>query len=155
DLVREIGCGYHLGWLAPTTSSALVQSDAITCDAMLPIVDWLEVRGEAFSGDALRGLGGGGIGQSLTATNTAIPTQGGWAQLNFFQSSMLRFGGGCGTDQPDKVGTRRRNDSCAGYSILRPGGPLFLGVEYRRIRTAYASSRFSNDFVTLATGFEF
>jgi len=156
ELVREIGCGYHIGWLAPTTSSALVKSDAITCDAKLPIVDWLELRGEAFSGDALKGLGGGGIGQSLVPiTNTAIPTQGGWAQLNLPPISTLQFGAGCGTDQPDRVGTRRRNDSCAGYAIIRPTGPIFLGAEYRRTRTGYATSRFSNDHVTLAAGFEF
>jgi len=155
DLTREIGCGYHIGWLAPTTNTALVQSDAITCDMMLPIIESVELRGEAFSGDALRGLGGGGIGQNLTPTNTAIPTQGGWLQLNLKPNASWRVGTGCGTDQPDKVGTRRRNDSCAGYAILRPGGPLFLGAEYRRIRTMYATSRFSNDHVTLAAGFEF
>ncbi|MEK7400857.1 MAG: hypothetical protein AABZ80_00690 [Gemmatimonadota bacterium] len=155
ELVREVGCGYHIGWLAPTTTSALVQSDAITCDASLPVVEWLELRGEVFSGDAVRGLGGGGIGQNLTAANAAIPTQGGWAQINLRPTSTWRLGGGCGTDQPDQVGARRRNDSCAGYAIVRPGGPMFLGVEYRRIRTSYAVTRFSNDHVTFAVGFEF
>jgi hypothetical protein len=155
ELVREIGCGYHLGWLAPTTTGALVQSNAITCDVSLPVVTWLELRGEAFSGDALRGLGGGGIGQNLTPGNVAVPTQGGWAQLNLRPTSAWRLGGGCGTDQPHQVGTRRRNDSCAGYAIVRPGGPLFFGAEYRRIRTSYATARFSNDHVTFAAGFEF
>jgi hypothetical protein len=155
ELVREIGCGYHLGWLAPTTTSALVQSDAITCDVSLPIVDWLEVRGEAFSGDAIRGLGGGGIGQNLTAANAAIPTWGGWAQINVKPTATWRVGGGCGTDQPDPVATRRRNDSCAGYAIVRPGGPIFIGAEYRLIRTMYATARYLNDHVTLAAGFEF
>jgi hypothetical protein len=155
DLVKEIGCGYHLGWLAPTTSAALVQSNAITCDVMLPLTEWLELRAEAFSGDALRGLGGGGIGQNLTPGNTALGSQGGWAQLNLRPTASWRVGGGCGTDQPYLFGTRRRNDSCAGYAIVRPGGPLFFGAEYRRIRTMYSTARFSNDHVTLAAGFEF
>ena len=132
-----------------------MHSNAITCDAILPITEWLELRGEAFSGDALKGLGGGGIGQNLTPANTAVPTQGGWAQLNLRPTPTWRLGAGCGTDQPDRVGTRRRNDSCAGYAIVRPGGPLFLGAEYRRMRTGYTNSRFSNDHVTLAAGFEF
>lgn len=155
DLVRELGCGYHIGWLAPTTSSALVQSDAIACDVLLPVVSWLELRGEVFSGDAVRGLGGGGIAQNLTPTNTALPTQGGWAQLNVRPTEIWRLGGGCGTDQPDKAVTRRRNDSCAAYAIVRPGGPMFFGAEYRRTRTGYATARFSNDHITFATGFEF
>lgn len=153
EVVREIGCGYHKGWLAPT--AALVSSDAIACDALLPIVEWLEFRGEAFSGQALRGLGGGGIGQNVTATNVPVATRGGWAQLNLRPTPSWRAGGGCGTDQPDPTAVRRRNDSCAGYAIVRPAGPLFLGAEYRRTRTGYATTRFSNDHVTLAAGFEF
>ncbi len=154
DLVREIGCGYHIGWLAPTTSAALVQSDAITCDFMLPVIDMIELRGELFSGDAIRGLGGGGVGQNLTAAGAAVPTQGGWAQINLRPTATWRVGASCGTDQPNVVVTRQRNDSCAGYAIVRPSGPIFIGFEFRRTRTSYATARFVNDHVTLAAGFE-
>src|SRR5437762_624850 len=59
--VGEVGRGVHEGWLVP--SSTRMTSSAVACDALLPLVDFLELRGEFFSGQALRGLGGGGIGQ--------------------------------------------------------------------------------------------
>jgi hypothetical protein len=155
ELVREVGCGFHLGWLAPVVYYTRVQSDAITCDFMLPVNDMVELRGELFTGAALRGLGGGGIGQNFTPTNSALPTRGGWAQLNLTPLPTWRAGGGCGTDQPDPVGTRHRNDSCAVYAMLRPPGPIFLGTEFRRTRTGYAGANYVNDHVTLTLGFEF
>ena len=43
------------------------------------------------------------------------------------------FGGGCGADRPDKeslaITARQHNQSCSGYTIIRPGGPLFIGVD--------------------------
>jgi hypothetical protein len=41
------------------------------------------------------------------------------------------------------------------YATVRPGGPLFIGAEMRRLRTEYLSGRYTNDYVTLAAGFEF
>jgi len=153
EAAREVGCGVHQGWLVPAT--AHVSSQAIACDAHVPIVEWLEVRGEYFTGQSLRGLGGGGIGQNFTATNAALNTKGGWAQVNLHPTFMWRLGAGCGADHPDAGAARRRNDACAAYTIIRPSGPLFLGLEYRRLRTEYAAGRFTSDHVTLALGFEF
>ena len=150
---REIGCGVHAGWLVPVT--ARESSTAFTCDALVTIVDWIDVRGEFFAGQALRGLGGGGIGQNFTAGNLPLRTRGGWAQLNLRPASLLRTGAGCGGDHPNQDAPRRRNDACAVYAILRPAGPLFVGAEVRRIRTGYSTARLSNDHVTLAAGFEF
>ena len=62
---------------------------------------------------------------------------------------------GCGGDHPLTASTRHRNDVCAGYVMLRGSGPMFVGAEYRWMRTTYSSGRFTNDHVTLATGFEF
>ena len=157
DLTREIGCGIHQGWLMPGTER--VDSRAVACDALVPIVDWIELRGEIFSGQALRGLGGGGIGQSFTPTGPPPPqepleTKGGWLQLNVQVPRNLRLGLGCGGDHPEPVAVRRRNDACAGYAMLRPG-PLFFGAEVRRLRTEYVTGRLTNDHVTLAAGFEF
>jgi hypothetical protein len=159
DITREIGCGIHQGWLMPGTER--VDSRAVACDALLPIKEWIELRGEFFSGQALRGLGGGGIGQSFTPTGPPPPqdpleTKGGWLQLNVRAPRNVRVGAGCGADHPEPVAARRRNDACAGYAIIRPG-PLFFGAEFRRLRTEYASplGRLTNDHVTLAAGFEF
>lgn len=153
ELTRDVGCGLHQGWLMAGTTR--VDSRAITCDALLPVTSQLELRGEFFTGQGLRGLGGGGIGQNFTALNEALETTGGWAQVNATLGALLRAGAGCGVDHPDGAPTRLRNESCAGYVTLRPSGPLFFGAEVRRMRTAYSSSRYVSDNVTLAAGFEF
>jgi hypothetical protein len=153
EAAQEIGCGIHQGWLVPVTTS--VESRAIACDLLLPIDEWLEVRGEFFAGQGLRGLGGGAIGQNFTSASAALKTKGGWAQINMRPTSALRLGAGCGVDHPETLAARRRNDACATYAIIRPMGPLFFGAELRRLRTEYATGRYTNDHVTLAAGFEF
>ena len=53
----EIGIGVHRGWVA-TGQGALVTSYATTADARISFTSWLELRGEAYTGRLLRGLGG-------------------------------------------------------------------------------------------------
>jgi hypothetical protein len=155
DMMREIGCGIHYGHLELILDQRAI-SRAFACDVMLPVTDRLELRGEYFTGQGLRGLGGGGIGQNFTPGNEIVPTEGGWAQINAVPLTLLRVGAGCGTDQPDhQLATRRRNDACAAHAVLHPVGPIFFGVEARRIRTTYSSGRYTNDHVTAAFGFEF
>jgi hypothetical protein len=153
ELHSEVGCGVHQGWLKP--GAALEQSRAVACDARLGLTDWLETRGEWFLGQALAGLGGGAIGQNFAPDFKPLHTTGGWAQVNVRVAGLLRLGAGCGVDHPDPLATRRRNDSCGGYAMLRPASPVFVGTELRRIRTEYASGRYTADHVTLALGFEF
>lgn len=154
EAAQELGCGVHQGWLVPDTKR--VESRALACDLMLPIDSWLEIRGEFFTGQAIRGLGGGGVGQNVVSgTDVPLETTGGWAQINLRPTPGFRFGAGCGVDHPEALAARRRNDACAAYTIVRPTGPLFFGAELRRLRTEYASARFTNDHVTLAAGFEF
>lgn len=153
DVRGEIGCGVHRGWLVP--GSVRVVSGAFACDALVPLAAAAEVRGEFFSGQAVRGLGGGGIGQNFTPANTPLRGTGGWAQLNVRPTVLMHLGAGCGVDHPETLAVRRRNDACATYALLRPAGPLFAGAEWRRLRTTYASGRYVNDHVTFAAGFEF
>lgn len=153
ELRGEIGCGVHQGWLVPVTTT--LASFAVACDALVPLTTTIELRGEFFSGQALRGLGGGGIGQNFTAGNNPLETTGGWAQLNVRPLHPLRLGAGCGMDHPASAPARRRNDACATYVMIRPAGPLFVGGEYRIIRTEYAVGRYTNDHVTISAGFEF
>ena len=155
DLAREVGCGVHRGWLRFETDSLRISS-AFACDAMLPIAERLELRGEYFRGRGLRGLGGGGIGQNFSPTSGVVVTSGGWAQLNAVPHTALRVGVGCGGEDPATGGVARlRNDACSAHAIVRPVGPIFFGVEARRIRTTYSSGRYTNDHVTAAFGFEF
>ena len=148
----EIGCGAHQGWLVPTTERE--SAFAVACDLVAPLASWLNIRGEWFQGEALRGLGGGGIGQNFSPSNEPLSTVGGWGQVNV-RASLFALGAGCGADHPDPAASRRRNDVCAGYAMLRPEGPVFVGVEYRWMRTEFATGRYVNDYVTLGTGFEF
>jgi len=153
DMAGEAGCGIHQGWLVPV--AARVNSKALACDALLPVTSWLELRSEFFTGEALRGLGGGGIGQNFTPLNEPLETTGGWAQVSLRPGSMLRLGAGCGGDHPVTASTRHRNDACAAYALLRPSGPLFFAAEFRRLRTGYSVGYFVNDHVTFGAGFEF
>ena len=74
-------------------------------------------------------------------------------------STALRVGVGCGVDRPSEgavpAGGRLRNQACAGYTIIRPGGPIFLGAEFRRLETKYATGSVANNHLNFAAGFEF
>ena len=159
DLTREIGCGVHEGRLiAAVGVDPNRRSHAVGCDARIAIVEQLEIRGEYFRGEVLRGLGGGGIGQNFVTSVAGLgplASVGGWAQANFRPMSQLRIGAGFGIDDPDNLALRSRNDAVAAHIIAQPSGPLFFGVEGRRVRTSYGSTRYTNDHVTLAAGFEF
>ena len=158
ERASEIGCGGHLGWL-DVPSAARVQTHAAMCDARLSLTSQIDVRGEAYDGQGLRGLGGGGIGQNLDRFSLPLHDRGGWAQLNIDATSLVKLGGGCGVDMPAEgdvaASGRFRNQSCAGYSIIRPSGPLFIGGEVRRIDTKYTTGSVSNFHFSLAMGFEF
>jgi hypothetical protein len=150
----EIGCGAHVGWVRGDS----VRSEAVACDPQAP---WsiFELRAEAFTGQALRGLGGGGIGQSLTAVGDPVVGVGGWAQINVNPSSIWGFGAGCGVDDPDDVDlpatARLRNVSCGGHFTTHPSGPLLLSLEARRMVTSYSSGKFRVDHINIGFGFEF
>src|SRR5205814_9357725 len=137
DARGDVGCGVHQGWLLNGTvapNRRRVQSFALACDFIVPVTTRVHVRGEAFDGQALRGLGGGGIGQNFDGANDPLRTVGGWAQLNLRPTSLVATGFGCGTDQPHAGAARSRNDACAAYATVQPAGPVFAAVELRRIR---------------------
>ena len=156
DHPSEIGCGGHLAWIAVPGSRA--RTDALACDARV-VLGPLELRGEAYTGSGLRGLGGGGISQNLARSGSPLEDSGGWGQVNLEAHRLVRLGAGCGVDEPQESGVseggRLRNQSCAGYTIIRPAGPLFLGAEVRQIQTRYASGTRSNNHSHLSFGFDF
>src|SRR5207245_1628809 len=148
DDPSEIAIGGHLGWLA--SADTLFQSRAVTADARVKVGP-VELLAEAFSGKALAGLGGGGIGQSLGPTGAEVRTKGGWGQLNVHPRPEVTVGGGCGIDDPDDgdlsdaLGNPRgrlKNVVREGHVDLRPRGPLVLGVEFRRPETPSGSPTF-------------
>jgi hypothetical protein len=148
DTGGEIGIGVHRSWLAAANNDSLIDSQAIVANALVPI-GWFELRGEAFTGKALRGLGGGGIAQSVNSRGEPVRTRGAWAQVDVRFSSLVTAGGGCGADTPNRddlptpnaaaiAATRLRNVVCEGHIITRPDGPIVAGITFRRLRTSYA-----------------
>jgi hypothetical protein len=153
----EIGVGAHRGWLRRADNS-LLASEAFTIDAIVPLGALLQLRGEGYRGQALRGLGGGGIGQGITTTGAPVKDRGGWAQLNLRASSRLELGTGCGVADPDDENLpaqRLRNSECEGHVTLHPGGPVLLSLAYRRHETKYAAETLKNDHINVGLGFEF
>ena len=150
----ELGCGAHVGWVRGDSA----RSEAVACDILAPF-RMFELRAEAFTGQALRGLGGGGIGQSLTTLGDPVVGVGGWAQLNVNPSPIWGFGAGCGVDDPDDVDlpvtARLRNVSCGAHFVTHPSGPLLLSIEARRLVTSYASGKVRVDHLNIGFGFEF
>jgi len=168
DVPGELSIGGHYGWMAvpsldPTVDS-LVVSQAATVSARFFVSPFVEIRGEAFTGQALGGLGGGGIGQSLGNFNLPVHTKGGWGQLNILPTSEWELGGGYGQDDPDDADLlppgaqppRLKNVVFEGH-ITWPPPPLVLGVEFRRMTTTYPAA--INDqvanHINVALGFVF
>lgn len=159
----EIGVGVHRGWVA-TGQGDLVTSYATAMDARISFTSWLELRGEAYAGRLLRGLGGGGINQAFGRPEVGAPIgppvrdKAGWAQLNARALPTLLAGTGCGVDvvDDDDRPTRRRNNSCAGHLLWRPSEPVLVGLEFRRIVTEFDPGvKGRAKHLNLSVGFEF
>lgn len=139
----QFGAGIHRGWIA-TPGDTLLTSEAFTVDGRLALGELILVQGEAFfRGQALGGLGGGGIGQNLGAGGVPVRTQGGWVQLNVRPSFAWELGGGYAFDDPDDADLapatgRLKNVVFSGHLHWRPGGGLLTGVEFRRHETTYS-----------------
>jgi hypothetical protein len=158
----EIGVGVHRGWIA-NGMGGLETSRAVTVDARISILPRLELRGEAYSGRLVRGLGGGAIGQAYGVPAPGdyyappLDDQAGWAQLNAQLHMTLLAGAGCGVDVVDGADrpARRRNSVCMGHLLWRPSEPIVVGLELRRIATEFDSGAVGRaTHVNLGVGFE-
>lgn len=152
----DISVGAHAGWLA-TTGDSLVRSQAIAVAARIPLWPGAHLVGEWFDGEALAGLGGGGIGQNLTG-DEPIPTAGGWGQLVWQPTSAFAVSSGFGQDDPDDAflgpAGRLRNRTIMGNVQITPG-PFVVALEYRSITTTYAQGDARAGHLNLALGVRF
>ncbi len=157
----EVSLGGHYGWFVSGIDSLGI-TRAVTISGRFFVTTWVEVLGEAFRGDGLGILGGGGIDQSLSPGGFPVYTNGGWAQLNLHPNSNIEVGGGYGLDDPIdshlNIATgRSKNVSWELHGHLR-AAPLVFAVEYRRLETTYVDTIYdlqTANHVNVAIGFEF
>ena len=155
----QVGFGVHRGWIA-TTGDSLLASEALTVDARVALGEKLLVMAEAFvTGQALAGLGAGGIGQNQGAGGVPVRARGGWAQLNLRPAFAWELGGGYGMDDPDDgdlaAGGRAKNVAIEGHLHWRPGGGLLFGFEFRRLETTYAAGKLAANHLNWFAGLAF
>ena len=156
----EVSLGGHYGWIATTIVDSFLISRAATASAKFTVTPYVEFRGEAFVGQALASLGGGGIGQNLGPVDQPVRTRGGWGQLNLLPKRDWEVGGGYGFDDPDDADLdintgRLKNVMIEGHLHWKPG-PLVVALEFRRVETTYRT--FGTLFVhhfNLGMGFRF
>jgi hypothetical protein len=160
DEQGEVSLGGHYGWLA-VGPSRRVTSRALALGVWTPLVRGLELRGEAYVGQALAGLGGGGIGQNFGVDSAVVATHGGWAQLNVRPAVAWEIGAGVGLDDPNDAdlapaAQRLRNLAVEGHASWRRA-PVVLGTEVRLLRTHYGAGlgTVKATHFNLAAGFEF
>jgi hypothetical protein len=158
DSQGEVSLGGHYGWLA-VGPGRRVSSRAAALGVWTPLLRGLELRGEAYIGQALAGLGGGGIGQNFGLDSAVVHTTGGWIQLNVRPAPPWEIGAGLGVDDPDDTdldptSQRLRNIAVEGHVSWRRQ-PVVLGAELRRLRTRYGTGSVGATHVNVAAGFEF
>ena len=157
----EIGVGVHRGWLR-SSGDSLTTSEAVSVDARVMVAPVIELRGEAYRGQLLRGLGGGAIGQNFGRAQPGgligapIRTTAGWLQANLQAHPTLITGVGCGREvvNTDDLPLRESNLACAAHLLWRPAQPMLIGIEYRRIETRYSTATNRAGHLNLAFGFE-
>ena len=161
DDPSEIALGGHVGWIRGVYNGgtdSLIQSRAVTFDTRIKLGP-AELVGEGFSGQAISGLGGGGIGQYAGTGGAPVHTKGAWGQLNLMPRHEWMFGAGAGIDDPrdsDVPATGRfRNLVYEGHVQWRPPGPFIFGFEVRRLNTRYQSGDFKATHLNLAAGYTF
>jgi hypothetical protein len=164
DRGGEVGVGAHRGWVAEYDGD-LAASRALSVDARAVVARGVELRGEWYVGQLLRGLGGGGIAQNYGRPDPDAPAgslgrplrdQAGWLQLNVQPHTTLLAGVGCGVDlvNRDDAPARLQNTVCAAHAEWRPVQPLVIGAEYRQIGTRYPAGTYGARHVNLIFGVE-
>ena len=159
DQAGELSAGGHYGWIVDASGDR-VPSKAVAISVWTPIGRVVELRAEGFAGQALAGLGGGGIGQNMVRDAVPVRTKGGWFQLNLRPSVQWELGSGGGIDDPDDEdlgeASRFKNVALEGHLTWRRL-PAVIGVEVRHLRTRYRAP--VNDLtatqINLGMGFEF
>ncbi|MGP8175621.1 MAG: hypothetical protein ACLP7O_13880 [Terracidiphilus sp.] len=171
----EIGAG---GYFSPheTADGDRFDAWAGTMDLRLPLTRYFEMTANAYRGQALAGLGGGGYVNyyyeyaGTTEIVRALDDVGGWAQLKARVGQRVEMNAGYGTDNPfaKEIQTAISSSGATYYSglarnrsffsnvIYNPSAYLLFSLEYKRLWTNYGTGppAFS-DVVGIGTGYKF
>jgi hypothetical protein len=159
DRPGEVSLGAHRAWLAGPADS-LIASHAVVAAWRIPLGTHLSLTGEAFRGQALAGLGGGGVGQLLGPGDVPVRSRGAWAQGVFQlpRAVQLTFGGGFDDPTDADVGVgdsgRLRNGTILAGIHWNPG-PVVTALEARRLTTTYRTGEYSATHLNLGIGISF
>ena len=157
----EIGVGVHRGWVR-VTGDTNTSSRAVSLDLRYAPTRLVEVRGEAYTGQLVRGLGGGAVGQSFgralpgDALGAPLRDEAGWVQVNVQAHPTLIAGAGCGRDvvRRSDLPVRLSNTVCSAHLLWRPAQPLLFGFEFRNMATRYEERVNRAKHLNLTFGFE-
>jgi uncharacterized coiled-coil protein SlyX len=171
----ELGVG---GYFSPHRDGYGNRFDAWagTVDLLLPLTRHFEITSNAYRGQALAGLGGGGyinylyqyIGATLSAR--ALDDVGGWAQVKAWAGQKVEMNAGFGTDNPFAKEIQAalssseltsypglaRNRAFYSNVIFSPSAYLLFSLEYRRLWTNYSSGPTNySDVIGVGAGYKF
>jgi hypothetical protein len=170
-----IGIG---GYYSPHRTGSGYRYDAWagTIDLLTPIGRYFDLTANAYRGQALAGLGGGGyvnyyyeyVGEAEIAD--PLNTVGGWSQLKSKANSRLEFNTGFGIDNPFAKQVHEattimtgsnypglaRNRSLYSNVIYTPNAYLLFSLEYRRFWTNYSvGPTYTSDSIGIGAGYKF
>ncbi len=170
----EVGIG---GYFSPhhSTDGADFNAWAVTMDVRLPIKKYFEATANAYRGQALGGLGGGGYVDYLdryigsVEMARALDDVGGWTQLKGRAGQKMEFNAGYGIDNPFAKEVHSsvlpfstyypgiaKNRSFFANTIYSPSTYLQFSLEYRRLWTNYAAgSTYFSDVIGIGAGYKF
>jgi uncharacterized coiled-coil protein SlyX len=174
----EIGVG---GYFSPhqTADGDRFDAWAGTVDSRFPLTKYFEVTANAYRGQALAGLGGGGFVNyyyeyaeydGTSEIVRPLDDVGGWAQLKARAAQRVEMNAGYGTDNPFAREIQAaissscatcysglaRNRSFFSNVIYSPSAYLLFSLEYKRLWTNYGTgSRALSDVVGIGAGYKF
>jgi hypothetical protein len=171
----EIGVG---GYFSPHRDGYGDSFDAWagTVDLRMPLSRFFAMTANAYRGQALAGLGGGGYVNYYLYTGgselypRALDDVGGWGQLKARAGQHLEIDAGFGTDNPfakeiqqamaasgnSSYSGLARNRSFYSNAIASPSAYLLFSIEYRRLWTNYSTGPTNySDVIGIGAGYRF
>jgi len=171
----EIGAG---GYFSPHRNAVGNTFDAWagTVDLRMPLSRYFEMTANAYRGQALAGLGGGGylnyyyVYERSNDYTRALDDVGGWTQLKARAGERVELNAGYGADNPfaheiqaaisspyySSYPGLARNRSFYSNVIYSPSAYLLFSLEYRRLLTNFSTgpTNFS-DVIGIGAGYKF